>query len=228
MPYVPLTDSGPPDMTQRYNTPLTPAEELAYQNWAQIQSAVQGRDINRDLFDYDMRGAFKSGAMQSENGHYPDTFKKPNHPSFSDQSQYHGADGNAGGSWQQMGGRWVFTPGPTNLQLHGPEGLQNYFQRSDSNVWLNLPRAQPMSMLDYVNQQARPVQLAGDVVPFPGDQARPSINDIPPMPGFYPNSYNRSFGPGYDYRWHEILSPALSGPPANEANMLDYVRKRTT
>jgi len=153
MPYVPLTDTGPPDMSDRYNTALTPAEELAYQQWASIQSAVQGRDINRDNFDYDMRGAFRSGALQSENGHYPDTFKKPNHPSFSDQSQYHGADGNQGGAWQNFGGRWFFAPGPTNMQLHGPEGLQRYFQQNDPGVQLRLPPQQPVSMLDYVRER---------------------------------------------------------------------------
>ena len=142
-----------PDMTERYNTPLTPAEELAYQNWAQIQSAVQGRDISRDLFDYDMRGAFKSGALQSENGHYPDTYKKPNHPTFSTDSQYHGADGHQGGTWTQLGGRWAFTPGQANLQMHGPDVLHRYFAEVDPEAWLNLPVQGPPSMLDYVRQQ---------------------------------------------------------------------------
>lgn len=146
-------DRAPPDLTERYNTALTPDEELAYQNWAQIQSALQNRDVNRDLFNYDLRGAFKSGATQSPNGHLPDTFKKPNHPSFSDQSQYHGVDGFTGGSWRQIGGQWVFTPGQTNLQLHGPAGLQQYFQQSDPNVRLNTPASPMLSMLDYVRQQ---------------------------------------------------------------------------
>lgn len=146
-------DRAPPDLTERYNTALTPGEELAYQNWAQIQSALQNRDVNRDLFNYDLRGAFKAGATQSPNGHLPDTFKKPNHPSFSDQSQYHGVDGFTGGSWRQIGGQWVFTPGQTNLQLHGPEGLQQYFQQSDPNVRLNAPASPMLSMLDYVRQQ---------------------------------------------------------------------------
>jgi len=145
-------DNGPPDMTTRYNTALTPSEELAYQQWAQLQSALQNRDVNRDLFNYDLRGAFKSGAMQSGNGHWPDTFKKPNHPSFSDQSQYNNADGHTGGAWRHVGGQWVFTPGATNLQMHGPNGLQQYFQQSDPNVRVNLPASPMLSMLDYVQQ----------------------------------------------------------------------------
>lgn len=153
-------------MSGQYNTPLTPGEALDYQHWIALQSAIQGRDVGADMRDYDMQGAFKSGAATAPNGHFPDTFKKPNHPSFSDQSQYHGVDGHQGGSWVQMGGRWTFTPGATNLQLHGPDSLQQYFQRADPNVWLNLPRAQPVSMQDYVGQKL--AQLAPDWRPTPG------------------------------------------------------------
>jgi hypothetical protein len=119
--------------------------------------------MSNDNYNYDMRGAFISGARQTgENMHWPDTFKKPNHPSFSTGSMYHGADGHQGGAWTQTPqGAWSFAPGPTNLQLHGPEGLQQYFQRVDPNVQLNMPpvaplpvapETQPQSMLDYVRQ----------------------------------------------------------------------------
>lgn len=132
---------APPDYTDRYNTALAAAQEQQYQQWIQAQSARAGRDISRDNFDYDMRGAFASGAAQSENAHWPDTFKKPNHPSFSDQSQYNGADGQVGGTWgQDQGGAWAFTPGETNLRLHGAEGLQRYFSEGDPGVQLNLPQ----------------------------------------------------------------------------------------
>jgi len=154
MPYVPLTDSGPPDLSAHYNTPLSPADEMPYQNWIALQSAVQKRDVTQDTRDYDLRGAFKAGAAQSPDGHLPDTFKKPNHPSFSNESQYHGADGHEGGSWAPMGaGRWGFTPGATNLQMHGPISLQQYFQRVEPGTYLNLPPAPlPQSMTDYVKQ----------------------------------------------------------------------------
>ncbi len=37
----------------------------------------------------------------SENGHWPDTFKKPNHPTFSVESQYaKGPDAAKAGRWQ--------------------------------------------------------------------------------------------------------------------------------
>jgi hypothetical protein len=144
----------PLDYTNKYNTSLDPAQEAGYQRWLQLQSALNQRDMSRDNYNYDMRGAFSSGAVQAGNAHWPDTFKKPNHPSFSDQSQYHGVNGASGGTWTQNGGSWQFTPGATNLQLHGPQGLQEYFQQSDPSVNLNLPaQPQPPTLLDYVRQR---------------------------------------------------------------------------
>jgi hypothetical protein len=83
------------DLTNQYNTPLTPDEETRYQEWAK-QNHREG-----DSFDYDMRGAWKEGIQADPStGHFPDTYKKPNHPTFSDESQYHGADGRMGGHWK--------------------------------------------------------------------------------------------------------------------------------
>lgn len=152
-----------PDFTEQFNTPLAPDAEAQYQQWLAQQSQLAGRDMRGDLWNYDMRGAFQFGAGASgENQHWPDTWKKPNHPSFSDQSRYHGVEGHQGGAWSQdAGGQWSFRPGPTNLEMHGPDGLQNYFQRGDPGVRLELPteapEAAPMSMLDYVRaSMARP------------------------------------------------------------------------
>src|SRR5690242_7452603 len=88
-----LAPPDPNDFSGRYNTQLTPAEEQQFQQWAQASGRAN------DTYDYDLRGAWKSGAATAPNGHLPDTFKKPNHPTFSDQSQYHGIDGYQGGSW---------------------------------------------------------------------------------------------------------------------------------
>lgn len=141
----------PLDYTGRYNTALTPEQETQYQQWLQIQSALNKRDMSRDTYDYDLRGAFLGGAAQAANAHYPDTYKKPNHPSFSTGSQYHGVDGTAGGVWTQNQGTWQFVPGATNLQLHGPQRLQEYFQRADPSAVLVLS-PQP-TMQDYIRQQ---------------------------------------------------------------------------
>lgn len=66
-----------------FETALTPGEELAYAIWkARYAPADSG-------YDYDLRGAFKAGSTpDAASGHFPDTFKKPNHPTFSVESQY--------------------------------------------------------------------------------------------------------------------------------------------
>lgn len=120
----------PRDMTHEYNTKLSPDEEAAFQKWV----AANGKQ--HDVYDYDMRGAWKSGAAASGNGHFPDTFKKPNHPTFSNESQY--AVGPA-----LQGGRWTdssFTPGPTNLQHRTAQELAEYMARVEPGVKLNLPK----------------------------------------------------------------------------------------
>ena len=76
--------TGPAPFDEKtFNTKLTPQEEVAFQSWKQ-------RNAPRDSGeDYDLRGAFKAGLQPDpETGHWPDTFKKPNHPTFSDESQY--------------------------------------------------------------------------------------------------------------------------------------------
>ena len=101
------------DFSDFYNTKLTDEEEAQYQAWAK----KIGHE--RDVYDYDLRGAWKAGAAQAENGHFPDTFKKPNHHTFSEESQY--ADGK-----RNIGGRWVVENGQ-NIFI-GPNG-----ERRDDN-----------------------------------------------------------------------------------------------
>lgn len=117
----------PKDMTNYMNTPL---------------SATQQADYNTkfspgDSYDYDMQGWYKDnqGAdPKSEGVHYPDTYKKPNHPTFSDQSQYSRGDA---GSWgKDDSGADTFTPGSQNLKMHGEQGLKDYFQKVEPKAKL--------------------------------------------------------------------------------------------
>lgn len=71
-----------PDAPAQFETRLTPAEETTFQQW---KSRYAPNDSGSD---YDLRGAFKAGLTPGSNGHWPDTFKKPNHPTFSDESIY--------------------------------------------------------------------------------------------------------------------------------------------
>lgn len=65
-----------------YNTKLSPDEEKQFQIW-KAQNAPKDSGA-----DYDLRGAYKAQLEKSDNGHWEDTFKKPNHPTFSEESQY--------------------------------------------------------------------------------------------------------------------------------------------
>jgi len=91
--------------------------------------------------DYDYEAWQKAGSPQDEaTGHLPDTYKLPNHPTFSDESIHHGRDGNQGGHWsQQEDGSWDFAPGATNLQNHSREELQDYFNRVEPGNRIHFP-----------------------------------------------------------------------------------------
>lgn len=121
------------DYTQRYNTTLTPAEEKQFEAWAQQQNRLG------DLYDYDLRGAWKASAQEAANGHLPDTYKKPNHPTFSRESMYSTPE-MPGGEWLDAGGgKWAFHAAPTNVQNMTLEGLQQYFRDAEPDATLVLP-----------------------------------------------------------------------------------------
>lgn len=112
------------DMSGVLNTALTPEEEAAFQKWAKANPRLAS------TYDYDARGFWKSGAQaSSDTGHGGDRWKKPNHPTFSTQSQYNGVDGLLGGSWGQHGPAWTFTPSETNIRNMPVADLADYFRR---------------------------------------------------------------------------------------------------
>lgn len=78
-----------------YNTDLG-KDEPNFVKWKTLNAP---RDSG---YDYDLRGAYKAGLQKDpESGHWGDRFKKPNHPTFSDQSQY------ATGDQRDRAGHWV-------------------------------------------------------------------------------------------------------------------------
>ena len=101
----------------KYNTPLTPDEQVAFDAWVASESQRQGRDILMDKGAYDIQGFWKSGDYKSmdEDNHGSDRWKKPNHPTFSNQSIYHGVDGMQGGTWMDNGG---YRPSPYTMSLY--------------------------------------------------------------------------------------------------------------
>ena len=133
---APQDQVDPYDYTATHNTTLSPKEEKAFMAWADKTGKL------KDLYDYDLRGFWKSGAGTTENGHGTDTFKKPNHPTFSDQSQFH-SPATPGGTWSETPqGQTVFTPSELNLKNMPAPALQQYFKQVEPNVLLNLPAQQ--------------------------------------------------------------------------------------
>lgn len=122
------------DYSAKYNTKLTDAEEKEFQKWAKENNR------EKDVFDYDLRGAWKeiqSGSMsEDERGHLGDKYKKPNHPTFSTQSIYNGVDGKVGGTWSTKNGQTVFTPGK-KLTKSEEAFLKQYFNEVEPEVMLN-------------------------------------------------------------------------------------------
>ena len=90
-----------------FDTQLSPFREKQFQSWKQQYAP------NDSGQDYDLRGAFKAGLTpDATTGHWPDTFKKPNHQTFSDQSVY-------AKQFPQLAGSWngdTFTP-PANKPI---------------------------------------------------------------------------------------------------------------
>lgn len=129
-------DAFSEDYSDKFNTVLSPDEEEKYQAWA-----TKNRR-EKDVYDYDLRGAWKelqSGTMsEDERGHLGDKYKKPNHPTFSDQSIYSGQDGVTGGVWSRNAeGKDVYTPG-RKLSSVEADRLRRYFLRNEPGVVLDL------------------------------------------------------------------------------------------
>ncbi len=145
-----IMGNDPNDFSDRYNTKLTPEEEAEFQKWERA----------RDVYDYDARGAWKelqAGTMSEDaRGHLGDKYKKPNHPTFSDQSIYHGADGYYGGHWEQDkdGNTTAFVPGIANML--SPSALRGYFLRAEPGIKLIDRRPGPgltYNILDAMRQK---------------------------------------------------------------------------
>lgn len=95
-------------MPGQYETQLSAQDEAKFQQWKQKYAP---RDSGAD---YDLRGAFKAGLTPDpKTGHWPDTFKKPNHPTFSDESIYAKDRPDLAGHWE--GNTYVH---PTGQQPH--------------------------------------------------------------------------------------------------------------
>jgi len=120
----------------KFNTELSPQEEVQFQGW--VKKSGKGDD----LIDYDLRGAYKNKEHEG-NGHGSDAYKKPNHPTFSNESRYHGSPAPwgkyEGGYWSKEGKKDVYTPSSTMLRhTHSLDQLMNYMKEVEPDTKLNM------------------------------------------------------------------------------------------
>jgi len=134
-------DTLSPDEIAGYlsnNTRLTPELEQAYQQWIAKQSAMKGRDVNFDQIDYDSRAALAAGLLNEGFGHGSDVGKKPNHPTFSDQSIYSTPE-HLGGHWGvDANGKGTYAP-TASMMIGSPQRaklLANYLQKHEQGTAL--------------------------------------------------------------------------------------------
>ncbi len=120
-----------------FNTPIPEDKFWEFMRWMQEESSIKGRDMFREMDVYDFPGYWANIKKHTEpTEHYPDTYKKPYHPTFSDESIYHGKAGLIGGHWEENEKKWTFKPGRTNLGFHGKKGIVDYL-RNEPDVTIN-------------------------------------------------------------------------------------------
>lgn len=116
------------DQTENFNTPLSPTQEQAFQQWR----AALPRNL-QSTRDYDLRRAWLANASEAANRHLTDIGKKPNHYTWSSDSQIQ-PQGLTPGNWSEgSDGTWAFNASPDNLRAHTPDQLLNYFQAYEQN-----------------------------------------------------------------------------------------------
>jgi hypothetical protein len=137
-----------------FNTPIPEDKAVDYAKFL-AQYAKSGRDISDATRDYDLQGYFMGGGKIPEDGqaHFVDTYKKPNHMTFSDQSMYHNTtkDGVTflGGSWggnDEAG----YTYTPSAHQISTPDRQQRliqYFKKVEPNSSLIFPMTDSTSVI---------------------------------------------------------------------------------
>lgn len=91
---------------RNFETKLAPEEEPKFQDWKQQYAP------NDSGYDYDLRGAYLRGFTPdpAQDNHWPDTFKKPWHETFSNESVYAPDAPGLAGSWSGPN-HDIYTPG---------------------------------------------------------------------------------------------------------------------
>lgn len=128
------------------STPPPPASRMEEEDDPSESGYQQGGTVQPPYGEYDYDGYQQQTGLRTplSGGHWPDTFKRQSHMTFSDESKYSSPD--------QQGGRWASLPtairgvradhfyaSPYNLTQHSPEEMREYFQNHPEEGTLHLP-----------------------------------------------------------------------------------------
>jgi hypothetical protein len=95
---------------KKFDTKLPEERREEFNEWKRTYAP------NDSGIDYDLQGAFLEGMTPGEDGHFPDKYKKPNHPTFSNESKY------ATGVMAELAGHWTpsgeYIPSPYVHLVH--------------------------------------------------------------------------------------------------------------
>ena len=113
------------------------SHEAAQADKQALQKFSAGGEVSEkknesDDYDYaGYRNAVAKGLIKPKEGeedHYPDTFKLPNHVTFSNESMYSNAK-TPGGNWMETDkGEYYFHPSAHNLKNTPPDAMADYFK----------------------------------------------------------------------------------------------------
>lgn len=128
-----------------HDTFLGVAEEGLYQERKKsLPKALQSEE------DYDLRGAYKAGLLDNieEGMHLPDTFKKPNHITFSKESKYY-EDGMWAGEWTEAGDFMI----PLATPKAKLAKLKEYFAKHEPNAMIVINNPKVLKQLEAVEAE---------------------------------------------------------------------------
>lgn len=122
---------------QQYNTMLDSARQQQFMNWA-VQRYGDPMTVMMEMGAYDLMGAWDAGDMDKADstGHFTDRWKKPNHITFSEDSNYYDPETMVNGTWIKTPVGMTFIPTQQTLQLYGRGRLQEYFKKHEPGVRL--------------------------------------------------------------------------------------------
>ena len=140
-----------PEQAQNVTAVIAPPS-VAQQITVPFSGEVPFPHPKGDIDDYDFTAAKDAGVKPDARGHWPDTYKKPNHITFSDESLFN--DGGAG-HWENIDDHWYFTPGPTNLKHYSMEELRKYFRQFEPDATL----VEPQQSGEVVPMKRKPLDL---------------------------------------------------------------------